>query len=287
MNIDAAPMNCSLSIPEVPGMTSGQLTVGRHFNYLCEGNIGSFDFTKAQLSVEPDHQYEFHLVKAIPNQSQSGVTLDMVSYVTGEIKTTDLKISDSQNEMLLKIQPIKLDSVMPPPQKNAEGVEQPTEPFSYNILNLKWPVTYTIVFALIFCAILAGLIVQSMRVRKFVRLRRELKDYDSALSADLQFYKHIRLLEKKNYPIADVSRQFEIYVIRRYQVPLFGLSSSEADRYLKKNWPTLMTERRELKNILLDLKKMSLLENPSETKIYLKKLYQFVDHSEEKLGGLS
>ena len=139
----------------------------------------------------------------------------------------------------------------------------------------------------IFCAILAAVVVQLRRTRRLRRLVRGLKDYESPLLPDHQFYKQIRQLEKKNYPIKEVEKQFHIYVIRRYRVPLFGLSVSETTRFLKKTWPTWINERRDLKNILSDLKKMADLENPVETKMYLKKLYQFVDHSEEKFGGRS
>ncbi|MBC7457089.1 MAG: hypothetical protein H7235_02340, partial [Bdellovibrionaceae bacterium] len=63
-------LNCKLSIPEVPGLMSQQLTVGRHFVFLCDGgDTGTFDFTKSQLITDPAHKYEFSLLKAIPNQS--------------------------------------------------------------------------------------------------------------------------------------------------------------------------------------------------------------------------
>jgi hypothetical protein len=279
-------LNCQLSIPEVEGLTSNQLTVGRHFAFICNGDAGSFDFTKAQIIAEPANKYDFQLIHATPNQSQSGITFSMVSYVTGDIKTTDLKISDMQNEITLKIQPIKVTSVLPPPEKTAEGTVKPQEPFGYNILNLNWPHAYTAFFVIVFCAMMAALITQAMRTHRFRRLSQELKDYDSAIAPDSQFYKHIRLLEKKNYPIRDVERQFHIYVIRRYQVPMFGLSASETTRYLKRTWPTLINERRDLKNILSDLKKMTVKENPDDTQKYLTKLYQFVDNTEEKMGSL-
>ena len=287
MAVENLQLNCQLSVPDVPGLTSQQLTVGRHFVFLCEGDTADFNFAKAQLVVDESHKYEFSMVQATPHQSHSGVTFNMVSYTIGEIKTTDLKVTDSQKQMNLKIQPIKVESILPPPEKNAEGVAKPIEPFGYNILNLKWPLSYTVFFILIFCVIMAGLITQARRARSFRRLAMELKDYDSAQAPDLQFYKHIRLLEKKNYPVRDVEKQFHIYVIRRYQVPLFGLSPNETSTYLKKTWPTLVKERRELKNILSDLKKMTIKENPEDTKKYLIKLYQFVDHSEEKIGDQS
>jgi hypothetical protein len=123
--------------------------------------------------------------------------------------------------------------------------------------------------------------------QKMRRLMSELKNYDSAMDADSQFYKNLRLFEKQNYPMDLVEKQFRIYVIRKYQVPLFGLTLNQAVRFLKKRWPTLVNERRELKNILMDLKKMSEKPNPEETKAYLNKLYKFVDLTEDKFRGLS
>lgn len=271
-------LNCQLSIPEVQGLTSNQLTVGRHFYLVCNGeDTGAFDFSRAQLVTDESNKHDFSLIKASKNQ------FEMVTYMTGEIQAGAIRVTDSVNELSLKIQPFKVTSVLPPPEKTAEGTVKPQEPYGYNILNLNWPHTYTAFFIIVFCAIMAAIITQAMRTRRFRRLSQELRDYDSAIAPDSQFYKHIRLLEKKNYPIRDVERQFHIYVIRRYQVPLFGLSASETNRYLKKTWPTLINERRDLKNILSDLKKMTLKENPAETKKYLTKLYQFVDHTEEKM----
>lgn len=271
-------LNCQLSIPEVEGLTSNQLTVGRHFYLVCNGeDTGAFDFSRAQLVTDESHKHDFSLIKASKNQ------FEMVTYMTGEIQAGAIRVTDSVNELSLKIQPFKVTSVLPPPEKTAEGTVKPQEPYGYNILNLNWPHAYTAFFIIVFCAIMAAIITQAMRTRRFRRLSQELKDYDSAIAPDSQFYKHIRLLEKKDYPIHDVERQFHIYVIRRYQVPMFGLSASETTRYLKKKWPTLINERRDLKNILSDLKKMTAKENPAETKKYLTKLYQFVDHTEEKM----
>lgn len=272
-------LNCKLSIPDVPGLTSQELTVGRHFVFICDGDAGTFNFSKAQLITEPANKNDFVLVKATPGQ------FEMITYLTGDIQAGALRVTDSVNELTLNIQQFKVASVLPPPEKTAEGTVKPPEPFGYNVLNLNWPHAYTAFFIIVFCAIMAGIITQAMRTRRFRRLAHELKDYDSAIDPDSQFYKHIRLLEKKNYPIREVERQFHIYVIRRYQVPLFGLSVGEATRYLKKAWPTLVNERRDLKNILSDLKKMTAAENPVETKKYLNKLYQFVDRTEEKMGN--
>lgn len=280
-------LSCKLSIPEVPGLESQQLTVGRHFFFVCEGDTGNFDFAKAQLVTLPEAKYEFALVRATPNQTQPTITFDMVSYIAGEIKTTELKFTDGAHEVMLKVDPIKVHSVLPEPQKNAEGQVQPPEPYGFNLSNLHWPLSYTVFFILVFCAVLAGIILQINKARRWRRLSLELKDYESAMAPDSQFYKHLRQLEKQNYPMAAVERQFHIYVIRRYQVPLFGLSPGETQSYLKKKWPTLVSERRDLKNILADLKKMATKDEPEATKRYLNKLYQFVDDTEEKLGNLS
>lgn len=274
-------LNCQISIPEIPGLESNQLTVGRPFDLLCQGETAGFNFSQAQLISDVEKTHDFNLKKAAADK------IEMVTYLTGDIEPTVLKISDSVQELDLKIPAFKVISVLPAPQKNEEGVVQPPEPFGYNILNIQWPVTYTLLLILISCALIAAFVKQALRARRFRRLSTELKDYESALSPDFQFYKHLRLLEKKQYPIKEVERQFLIYVIRRYQVPLFGLSSSETTQFLKKTWPTLIQERRDLKNILSDLKKMTVQESFNETQKYLRKLYDFVDRSEEKIRGLT
>ncbi len=274
-------LNCQISIPEIPGLESNQLTVGRPFDLLCQGETAGFNFSQAQLILDVEHKHDFNLKKATAGK------IEMVTYLTGDIEPTVVKISDSVQELDLKIPAFKVISVLPPPQKNEEGVVQPPEPFGYNILNIQWPASYTVIFIALLCALIAGLVNQALRARRFRRLNSELKDYESALSPDSQFYKHLRLLEKRKYPIKEVERQFHIYVIRRYQVPLFGLSPGETTKFLKKTWPTLILERRDLKNILSDLKKMTVQESVDETQKYLRKLYDFVDRTEEKMRGLS
>ncbi|MBC7752889.1 MAG: hypothetical protein H7Z71_01545 [Moraxellaceae bacterium] len=274
-------LNCQISIPEIPGLEFNQLTVGRPFDLLCQGETAGFNFSQAQLILDVEHKHDFNLKKATAGK------IEMVTYLTGDIEPTVVKISDSVQELDLKIPAFKVISVLPAPQKNEEGVVQPPEPFGYNILNIQWPASYTVIFIVLLCALIAGLVNQALRARRFRRLNSELKDYESALSPDSQFYKHLRLLDKRKYPIKEVERQFHIYVIRRYQVPLFGLSPSETTKFLKKTWPTLILERRDLKNILSDLKKMTVQESVDETQKYLRKLYDFVDRTEEKMRGLS
>ena len=274
-------LNCQISIPEIPGLKANQLTVGQPFVLQCQGDATGFDFAQARLVLDEAQKHDFRLIKATSDKIQ------MVTYLTGDIQAGVIKLSDPVQELNLNIPAFKVTSVLPEPKKNEEGVAQPTEPFGYNILNIQWPLAYTVFSIFISCVVLVAVIMQIRKARRLRRLVRGLKDYESPLSPDHQFYKQIRQLEKKNYPVADVEKQFHIYVIRRYGVPLFGLSVSETTRFLKKTWPTWISERRDLKNILSDLKKMADQENPVETKIYLKKLYQFVDHSEEKFGGPS
>lgn len=284
-------INCSLSIPEVEGLKPQQLTVGRHFNFVCQGQVPSgFDFSKASVVLTPTeeaHKYEYVLVKA-QIQGENSFTLDMVSYVTGQAKTKELTLSDGSHQLTASIQAIQVDSILPPPEPPMQGQTEskPPEPYGYVISHLHWPVGYTIFFIVVFCASVALIIQRAIRFRRLRRLLQELQDYSSAAAPDAQFYKSLRALEKNNYPIQDIEKQFRTYVIRKYQVPLFGLSLNESMRFLKKKWPTLTAERRELKNILLDLKKMSEKPNLAENSHYLKKLYQFVDHTEQKMDGL-
>lgn len=275
-----AEIKCALIIPEAPGLTSQQLTVGRHFVFQCEGEVpADFNLSQAQLVTAEANKYEFKLMRT--TGAKNGFSLDCVSYMAGDIKTNQLQLTDGQSQIAVTIQPIKVDSVL----ETNTTAEKPQEPFGFTMSRMDWPLGYTVFFILVFCAIMALIILRIKSRHRIRRLMKEMKDYNSAMAADSQFYKNIRVFEKQNYPIDQVEKQFRIYVIRKYQVPLFGLGLNEGMRFIKKRWPTLVNERRELKNILMDLKKMSQKPNPEETKKYLKKLYKFVDDSEDKFSN--
>ena len=140
-------LKCQISIPEIPGLESNQLTVGRRFDFLCKGDSTGFDFTQARLVLEEAQKHELRLIKA------SADKIEMVAYLTGDIQAGVLKLSDSVQELNLDVPAFKVASVLPEPKKNEEGVVQPPEPFGYNILSIQWPLAYTVFSIFIFWSI--------------------------------------------------------------------------------------------------------------------------------------
>lgn len=284
---------CELSIPEVEGLQSQQLTVGREFIFKCSGELPvHFNVAEARLASNENYKYDLVLRKVVV-QDASHFDLYVVSYVAGLVRIPEIYVTDGVNQIAIRTTEYKVDSVLPPPQQIQAGAELPSkpEPYGYTATHLIWPLSYTVFFVFLSCVLITLILQQWGRQIRRRRLLKELKHYDSALSADSQFYKGLRVLEKQNYPISEVEKQFRLYVIRKYQVPLFGMTINESIRFLKKKWPTYISERRDLKNILLDLKKMS--EDVSsknteaakvpDTRNYLKKIYKFIDDTEERM----
>ncbi len=275
---------CELVIPDVVGLKAQQLTVGRDFIFKCSGELPiRFNADEARMVLNEKYKYDFFLRKLIVTDSKN-FDLYMVSYVTGKVSVPEIYVTDGVNQIALQVGDINVDSVLPAPVSHESQQPEKIEPFGYLTAHLNWPVGYTLFFVTVLVATIALTILQWKRRKRLRNLVKDLKDYESPLPADSQFYKGLRYLEKQNYPIHEVEKQFRIYVIRKYQVPLFGLTLNETMKYLKRKWPTYTAERRELQNILLDLKKIS--DDPNQDldiRQYLKKIYKFVDVTEEKM----
>lgn len=274
-------MNCQLNIPEITGLTSQQITVGRHFILNCDGLYNSeIELGKLKLISDQDTKYDIQLNKITP--TKAGFGLDCVSYKVGELKNKSFILSDGKNQITVNLQNLKIDSVLDP-QKMAS--EKPQEPYGFIVAKLDWPLAYTVIIGLFICAVIAINVTWVLRKRKMILLIKSLKEYDSVNSPESQFYKNMRLLEKENYSVISLYKYFNIYIMRKLQIPVLGLTLNHSIQVMKKKWPTLVTERRDLKNIFNDLEKLNQnAKNISQEDIkkYLNKIYHFVDHLENK-----
>lgn len=281
-----AELQCERQIPEIKELKDQEITVGRHIILQCSGEIDSgFNIKEAQFQLDEKNKYTVQVLKAA-FKSNSHIEIDMTFYSAGEFKFPDLVLEDGKNELHLGSQNFKVETVI---EKKSDG--KLPEPFGPIFpASLAWPAIYTlivVVTALVFLSFGLWLIKKRLHYRKLIA---QLKNYESSVSADLQFYRSLRSLEARNYPLKDLEKAFRLYILRSYQVPALELKDSELLSFFKKNNPWLKKERLEIKKFLSDFQ---LIQNKSTdpnnkevislTKSLLQKMYHFVDHTEALL----
>lgn len=272
-----AELQCAVSIPNVSGLTDNQITVGRNFELNCQGLVpNEIDLDKNQLQFDPSLKYALQLRKI--EKVTDGLKLQVVSYVPGQYKSdyilykSDHVLSDKAQYITLKNIEFQVDSVI----ESKEGA--PPKPYSYQLLELNWPLSYTIFIITVFLFVVA-LIFRS--VYKTVRLKTlmdELKNYEVNLSPESQYYKSIRALDKKNNPPHELLNTLKTYLTRKLHIPFFGLSNRQALRLFKKKYPLLRKERETISLILKDYEVSEKL--PVTNKQLIEKTHSLVDQLE-------
>lgn len=283
-----ADLNCTTVIPDVPNLKAQQLTVGRHFYLSCQGNWDkSFDFTKAQLISDEQTKYTFKLFK-VEARSTDSFEVDLTLYATGQLQFPNMILTDGTLQLSLGPQKFEVTSVLPAPDpKNPE----PPKPFGFAIGQLHWPMAYTFVFAALVLAIIIQAIAVAARSQRWKRLAALVESFDSALDPDNQFYKVIREIEKKNYPITEIEKASKVYILRRFRVPIFDLNLKETVAFIKKHHPQLKEQRRQVFNIVKDIELLRQEKDlTTEQKIkFIQRFYEFIAKCEntKKAGGFS
>lgn len=289
-----ADVKCTTNIPDVPDLKSQELTVGRHFFLTCEGSWDkSFDFTKAQFLSDEQTKYIFKLFKAEARSTES-FEVDMTLYAAGRVQFPDMIISDGTLQISMGQQNFEVISVLPKPdpakQQSVEK-QEPPKPYGYAISSLHWPMAYTLIFAALVLAVIIQAIMLAARSQRWKALTEVVLAFDSVQAADNQFYKTIREIEKKNYPIAEVEKAAKVYILRRFSVPIFNLDLKETISFIKKRHPQLKEQRRQVYNIVKDIEILSKdanLTTEQKTK-FISRFYEFISRCEAtaKAGGFT
>ena len=107
-----------------------------------------------------------------------------------------------------------------------------------------------------------------------------LKQYDSALAADSQFYKEIRKSEKKEFPILEIEKILKLYILRQYRVPIFELSNQQTILLIKKKYPRIKNERRYIFNLFKDIEALKGNSDFNQRKKIIEHCYRFIDLTE-------
>ncbi len=281
-----AEVKCTVNIPEVSDLKSQELTVGRHFFLSCEGTWDkSFDFTKAQFLTDEQTKFVFKLFKAEARSTES-FEVDMTLYAAGKVQFPNMIISDGNLQISMGQQTFEVVSVLPKPDPQAK---EPPKPFGFAISSLHWPMAYTLIFAALILAVIVQAIMLAARSQRWKRLAEVVLAYDSVQAADNQFYKTIREIEKKDYPIAEIEKAAKVYILRRFGVPIFNLDLKETISFIKKRHPQLKELRRQVYNIVKDIELLSKDANittEQKTK-FIRRFYEFINRCETtaKTGG--
>lgn len=273
-------VKCRIEIPDVEGLKPQEMTVGRHAIFSCEGDWNkSFDFTQAQVKLDEQDKYILKVFKA---EARSGNSFDvnMTVYVAGEMQWPEMILTDGTNEIALGQQQMSIASVLQP----AGPGQPPQKPYSYIFpMNLHWPLIYTALAAAAVVLFLVGLIYQLRRAARYARLIADLQQHKSSVSADLQFYKSLRSLEKQGYPTEELEKAFRLYVLRVFGVPMFVLSHRQILNFLKKRKRTFKAERQQIDVLLSEFEeaaKKKIHFSEAEKSDLVKKVYRFVDRTQ-------
>jgi hypothetical protein len=268
-------VNCQTLIPEVQGLEADKLTVGRHLILNCKGELGAFKAERAAFKIDETNPYKVKLFKA--TSSGSDLSLDLTFYTAGAHQLKDLVLSDGVNEITLNAAPVNVQSVI---KSGAEG--KPPEAFGPILpLSIAVPALYYFIVLLVVVVVTGLVVLRARRLSYYRKLKLKLKQYNSPVDPDTQFYKSIRQAEKLDYPLEKVESAFRLYVLRSYNLPLFDLSDERVARYFKRNYPAHKSTRASLKKLLSEFeelrKKPSTALSTEDKREFVKKLYRFVD----------
>ena len=272
-------LNCDVVIPEVKGLESQKMTVGRHLLLNCKSDTSFDAFDLAKLSIKSaSHDPITYKVFSIQKTATDQLTIDMTFYKAQEIQPTEFVLFDGVNEHQINASVIKVESVLQPTQDG-----KPPEPFgSIFPISQSIPLSYYII--VLGAVLLAGLysFFKIKRLNYYRKLKEKLSAHDSPTDPDVQFYRTLRAAEKVSYPLGTLDHAFRLFCLRTYRIPMFDLADEKAIRYFKHNSPELKNVRLHLQKLLLELDELKLREPQltfSDKSEFVKKLYRFVDQS--------
>lgn len=267
-----------IEVPAVKGLDDNVVTVGRHVVFKCRMNT----------DVVPDLQsYSLKKPLPLPNSirifsmkpiDSENFEVDLTFYQAGEYLPNQVVLTDGANELNMIGDSVTVVSVL----EATEG--KPPEAYKSILpISIGMPVLYWVLagFTLISAVYLIWAYVT--RINYYRQLKEGLKNYSSPLTPEDQFYKAMRMAEKKEFPLDEVERAFRVYVLRQYSLPMFELTDKRILRYFKYNFPRYKKVRQELQKILQEFEtyRSSSKEDMNSKSIFVKKLYKFIQLAKE------
>ncbi|NUN06161.1 MAG: hypothetical protein HUU57_10405 [Bdellovibrio sp.] len=229
-----ATIQCKTEIPAVEGLKPAELTVGRDFLLVCDGEFPR-DLHQEQLQfvLKPEQKYVLKL-RSFEFRSLTTADIKVTSYMAGKFELQDLQLSDGAQTLSLGPVSFAVETVIPPADPaNPQAQPQPFGPFGpaqMAVPALYWAILFSVlgVFALV-------LIAKIYRVVQRRNMLERLKEHDSALSPLSEFHKGMRNLARVNTVffgtkvepedvklcLRQTDHMLRLYLTRKFRLPAF------------------------------------------------------------------
>lgn len=256
-------IQCKTEIPAVPGLNDGELTVGREFLLVCEGEFPrTLDQEKLQFNLKPEEKYQIHLL-GFEFRSPTQADLKVTAYKAGDVQLSNLQLTDGVEVLDLGSVQYKVTSVLPPPEPGQPEVK--TEPYGpVGPATLGIPVVYWAFLAAFLGVVFLLLIIRIVRMVQRRNMLARLKEHDSALSPLAEFHQSFRRLQRMNTVffgktaepehiqqcLEETHSMFKLFLTRSYQVPALEWGDRLVLKDIKKHHPKVFSEHSQ------DLKKL-------------------------------
>ncbi|KYG67969.1 hypothetical protein AZI87_01460 [Bdellovibrio bacteriovorus] len=242
-----AAIQCKTEIPSVEGLNDNQLTVGREFLLVCDGEFPK-DLAQEKLhfNLKPEEKYQIHLL-GFEFRTTTQADVKVTAYKAGNFQYQDLQLSDGTTTLSLGPIQYQVESVLEKPEPGQPQVKQ--EPFGpIGPASLPVPMLYWALLAGVIGLVILMLAGKVYRVVQRRNMLAKLKEHDSAMSPLAQFHQNLRRLQRTNTVFfggkADPNHipeaitltydMLKLFLTRRYQMPAMEWSDRLILKDLKK-----------------------------------------------------
>ncbi|AGH95101.1 hypothetical protein [Pseudobdellovibrio exovorus] len=275
--------NCLIEVPAVKGLEDNAVTVGRHVVFKCRMNAEAVPDLQSYYLKKPLPVPNSIRVFSVQQMDSDSFEVNLTFYQAGEYLPNQVILTDGVNELNMIGDSVKVASVI---EASADG-KSPEAYKSILPIGMGMPVLYWVLAAFVLISAVYLIWAYVTRINYYRQLKEGLKNYSSPLTPEDQFYKAMRMAEKKEFPLDEVERAFRVYVLRQYSLPMFELTDKRILRYFKHNFPRYKKVRQELQKILQEfetyrgLAQTDLNSDLNSKNIFIKKLYKFIQLAKE------
>ncbi|MBV2169462.1 MAG: hypothetical protein KUL82_12220 [Bdellovibrio sp.] len=291
-----ATIQCKTEIPAVAGLKDNELTVGREFLLVCDGEFPkNLAQEKLQFILKPEEKYQIHLL-GFEFRSPTQADIKITAYKAGQFQYQDLQLSDGTNDLSLGPVQYQVESVLPKPEPGQPETKQ--EPYGpVGPAQMPVPMLYWALLAGLVGVVILIFISKIYRTVQRRNMLERLKEHDSALTPLAQFHQSFRRLQRSNTVffgtqaeedhifqcLEETHSMFKLYLTRRYQVPAVEWGDRLVLKDLKKHHKKMFQEYGdELKKLLKEyergfqdkanLKERDVLNISTHTRVLVEKM---------------